>query len=56
MTQVFANFASAGAPAYFPGAPFLVAAMLASLALTVLLTGVAKPAPSEASAAARETL
>lgn len=35
MTQLFARFTGAGAPVYFPGAPFLLAAILALGALLV---------------------
>jgi DHA1 family tetracycline resistance protein-like MFS transporter len=44
MTQIFANFSSPDASIYFPGAPFLVAAFMTSIALAILLMAVGKPA------------
>jgi DHA1 family tetracycline resistance protein-like MFS transporter len=43
MTQLFAYFSSVQALAYFPGAPFLAAAVLTLLALLLLLRTVAGP-------------
>ena len=39
MTQLFGYFASAEAPIYFPGAPFLAAAIISLIALIPLAIG-----------------
>jgi hypothetical protein len=43
MTQILGRFSGAGASVYFPGAAFLLAAMLALCALVVVLR--VRPAP-----------
>lgn len=45
MTQAFALFTSPGAPVYFPGAPFILAALLTVAGLVFLLTRPPAPAP-----------
>jgi DHA1 family tetracycline resistance protein-like MFS transporter len=47
MTQILGRFSGAGAPVYFPGAAFLLAAMLAIFALLIVLKAGAK-APASA--------
>jgi len=42
MTQTFAWFTAAGNPVYFPGAPFVLAALLAALALAVFVRATAR--------------
>ena len=49
MTQLFSYFSSAGAPVYFPGAPFFIAAILTLLALVLLLRTVGGEEESERS-------
>jgi DHA1 family tetracycline resistance protein-like MFS transporter len=39
MTQLFGHFTAASAPVYFPGAPFILAALLASLAVVPFAIG-----------------
>ena len=54
MTQIFEFFTRTGAPVYFPGAPYVAAALLTVLALAVFLRAtarLAKPAPGEAARA-----
>ena len=49
MTQLFGHFTKAGAVPYFPGAPFLAAALLMALALIPFWIGLRRaPAPAEA--------
>lgn len=45
MTQLFGYFAGEDAPVYFPGAPFLAAALLMSLALVPFFAGLKRSAP-----------
>jgi DHA1 family tetracycline resistance protein-like MFS transporter len=52
MTQILGRFSGAGAPVYFPGAAFLLAAMLAIFALLIVLKAGAK-APASALPEAR---
>lgn len=42
MTQIFATFTGADAPVYFPGAPFVAAALLTLMALAVFLRATAQ--------------
>jgi DHA1 family tetracycline resistance protein-like MFS transporter len=42
MTQILGRFSGAGAPIYFPGAAFLLAALLAIFALLIVLRAGAK--------------
>lgn len=54
MTQIFEFFTRTGAPVYFPGAPYLVAALLTLVALAAFLRATAKlavPAAGEAASA-----
>jgi DHA1 family tetracycline resistance protein-like MFS transporter len=54
MTQLFAHFTAAGGPVYFPGAPFVAAAVLTGLALIVFLRATARldePEPADAASA-----
>ncbi|MEM9049346.1 MAG: TCR/Tet family MFS transporter [Pseudomonadota bacterium] len=48
MTQTFRLFTEAGAPAYLPGAPFLLAALLTALAFFILLREATKQPPADA--------
>jgi DHA1 family tetracycline resistance protein-like MFS transporter len=41
MTQILGRFSGAGAPIYFPGAAFLLAAILATLSLLIVLRSLA---------------
>ena len=47
MTQTFQRYATTDAPIYFPGAAFLLAAILTALAIVPFLVSVRKPSPSE---------
>ena len=42
MTQLFGHFTAPSAPVYFPGAPFIAAALLASLAFAPFLIGLCR--------------
>ncbi len=50
MTQTFAAFSADGAALYFPGAPFLLAALLAALAFIPLMAAIRRVAPAAANA------
>jgi len=50
MTQVFSFFTGTNAPVYFPGAPYIAAALLTMLGLVVFLKATASLAPAVASA------
>ena len=52
MTQVFGFFTAASAPLYFPGAPFIAAAVLTVMALAVFLRATGGPTTSTAEAPA----
>lgn len=53
MTQIFATFTGSQAPVYFPGAPYLAAALLSLLALAAFLRATAHLAQPDDSAGAR---
>jgi DHA1 family tetracycline resistance protein-like MFS transporter len=44
MTQLFGYFASQSAPVYFPGAPFLAAALITALAVVPFMIGLRRGA------------
>ena len=46
MTNLFAYFTAANAPIYFPGAPFVAAAILTTVSLLLALRALAKHFPT----------